>query len=543
MRLLTSSVRNILLLMSGLGTVLLMMAVMYGFTSMNSGIDHFREIEKEQVENERLAMTLVARLKQQVQEWNSVLLRGSDQGQRDKYWGKFQAVETEIQDNARLLLAKLGSDSPAHAKLNEFVDAHAVMALKYREGYEAYVQYDFDSRVGDRVVDGIDRAPTELLYAVAALIKTEMDNALQAAYDEAHQGYITSLILVLVVIVPVAIIYLWGIEARIVRPAKQLAERLQRISQGDFTVSVGIKSHDELGQIADAIRVIRTELSKMIGNVREVAQQLTQGAENLSVITEHTQQGVRQQQQEAEQVASAINQMTASVHEVARNTAATAEAAGEADTKVNEGASVVSGTMQSITQLAKDVQQGADVIRRLETDSENIGTVLDVIRGIAEQTNLLALNAAIEAARAGEQGRGFAVVADEVRTLAQRTQESTQEIHEMIEKLQAGSREAVGVINRGQEQATASVDQATRAKQALDAIRGAVSTIHDMSAQIASASEEQGAVSEEINRNISNIADVIASSAEESVKVYEHSTELSQHAHQLTSAIARFKIF
>jgi methyl-accepting chemotaxis protein len=252
--------------------------------------------------------------------------------------------------------------------------------------------------------------------------------------------------------------------------------------------------------------------------------------------------GIQQQSSEIDQVATAIEEMSATVQEVARNAAAAADAADRANTASSNGNSVVSGVGASIQSLSKEVNQATTIIRELESESDNIGTVIDVIRGIAEQTNLLALNAAIEAARAGEQGRGFAVVADEVRTLASRTQQSTEEIHAMIDRLQQGARNAVNAMQAGQEKSGDSVSKSEEARAALQSIETAVGEINDMNVQIASAAEEQSAVAEEINRNVVAIRDISRQTTAGVQQTAGSSQNLLQVARQLQSLVNEFKV-
>ena len=237
-----------------------------------------------------------------------------------------------------------------------------------------------------------------------------------------------------------------------------------------------------------------------------------------------------------------MNEMTATVQEVASHAAHAAEAATSARDEAQGGQRVVSANIDAIQRLADEVMQTAELINRLAEDSNAIGTVLDVIRGIAEQTNLLALNAAIEAARAGEQGRGFAVVADEVRTLAQRTQESTSEIQDMIERLQAGARNAVEAMEKGRAGAESSVRQAVTAGESLQAINQAVAAISDMNLQIATAAEEQSAVAEEINRNITTINMVADETAVGAEQTAEASQELARLAMNLQRIVSQFRV-
>jgi methyl-accepting chemotaxis protein len=264
-------------------------------------------------------------------------------------------------------------------------------------------------------------------------------------------------------------------------------------------------------------------------------------AKQVSKNSEESNKLVQQQQAETDQVASAMNEMAVTINEVARNAAQAAEAAKRADEKANHSAQEVSETTAAIEKLASEVEEASSVIGQLESDSEAIGRVLDVIREIAEKTNLLALNAAIEAARAGEQGRGFAVVADEVRTLAQRTQQSTEDIRSMIERLQAGANGAVSVMKQSRTQAGAGVTQATRASESLRAITDAVTTINDMNTQIASAVDEQSSVADEANRNISNINRVTKHTAEAMRETAHASSELATMSAALQERLEQFR--
>ena len=253
-------------------------------------------------------------------------------------------------------------------------------------------------------------------------------------------------------------------------------------------------------------------------------------------------EGIMRQRNETEQVATAMNQMTASVHEVSRNAASGASVAQTTAVQSQKGSQVVQNTISGINTLADNVSRASDVIHELEKDSDSIGSVLDVIQGIAEQTNLLALNAAIEAARAGEQGRGFAVVADEVRSLASRTQDSTQEIQAIIEKLQARSKQAVTVMDEGQKQAQVSVELAQSAGEALAEISAGIEELDRVSTQIAVAAEQQGTVAEEINRNVVNINDVSVQNAETANLSTSTSQDLSSLAARVGEAIGSFKV-
>jgi len=335
----------------------------------------------------------------------------------------------------------------------------------------------------------------------------------------------------------------WFLSRLIVNPINAAARAMDDIAAGggDLTCSISMRSKDELGQMCSAFNRFVGKIREIIGPVSDSTARLSDASEHMSSVLEQTRDGVRRQQSETEQVATAMNEMVATAQDMVDNAAMATEATQQADSEAQGGSQVVNQSINRINELAQAVERAATVIQRLEADSESIGTVLDVIRGIAEQTNLLALNAAIEAARAGEQGRGFAVVADEVRSLASRSHQSTQEIQDMIEQLQNGAREAVAVMNEGREQAGASVEQAAKAGESLAAITQAVTRIHDMNQHISEAARQQGSVAEEINRNLSAITEVAEETSQGTESLETASQELGGLSRQLQSLVGHFR--
>ncbi|NWB97903.1 methyl-accepting chemotaxis protein [Pseudomonas gingeri] len=367
---------------------------------------------------------------------------------------------------------------------------------------------------------------------------------LQGDLDTQRKADVFGMAMVGLVIAGLGLLVIWLVGHGIARPLKQMVAMLDDIAQGegDLTRRLTSDRTDELGSIAKGFNTFLIKLQAMISQVVTSVQSVSDSSEHTADIAIRTNQGVHKQMAEIDQVATAVQEMTATAQDVARNATQAAQAASHADMAASDGMRIVKDTSTSIGALALEIGRAVSVVQTLAKDSENINAILTAIRGIAEQTNLLALNAAIEAARAGEQGRGFAVVADEVRNLAQKTQKATEEIQSMIQQLQQGTREVVKVMEDSQTKTDESVQHAAKAAQALESITQAVSVINDMNTQIASAAEEQSAVADDINRNVINIGQVaneVAGGADESSAA---SAQLTKLAEQQRRLINQFRV-
>jgi methyl-accepting chemotaxis protein len=328
----------------------------------------------------------------------------------------------------------------------------------------------------------------------------------------------------------------------VLRPAIEVSAALDSLADGDFRTEIVWTSNDEIGRLASSARRIRDELGDLLRNLVDTAQNLETTASHLADLGADNRAQLDRQREGTSQVATASEELAATAQEVASGAAGAADSANSADAATSEGRKVVAQAVEAINRLEADVSLVGDTLNDLETQSAAIGNVLDVIRGIAEQTNLLALNAAIEAARAGDQGRGFAVVADEVRSLAQRTQESTQEIQTTIEQLQSGSKAAVQAMDQGKQRVAEGVDSTRQAGQALDAIGAAVEAIVGLNTQIATAAEEQGVVAGDVSRNVNGIDHSSEALVDSANQLAETSDRIAAFSSEIVEATHRFRL-
>ncbi|SEE29791.1 methyl-accepting chemotaxis protein [Pseudomonas frederiksbergensis] len=456
----------------------------------------------------------------------------------------------------RLDLSRKGDDSAGQGKIEQadqaLTQAEQLKTTVKDEGYQTVLNEvvghigGFSEKLAEYTgLLAQEKTVYEQLHQRAAQVMERVDQA-YVAEDQSMQAELKKNSLLIIgssaLALLVGLIAAWVITRLIVAPLRSVIRVAQQIASGDLSATVEVTRRDEIGQLMQAMQQMGAGLSSIVSGLQAGIEQLASSAQSLSAVTEQTNLEVSSQKEETEQVATAMNQMTATVHDVARNAEEAAQAAQTADDKVESGQQVVRQSMARIEQLADSATSASSSIESLSAEIQNIGTVLSVIKSVAEQTNLLALNAAIEAARAGEQGRGFAVVADEVRALAKRTQQSTEEIERLVSALRSAAQSSVQQIQNSGELVKLAVSDALQTESALGSIAAAVSLIQQMNQQIAAAAEEQSSVAEEINRSVTSIR---ASADQSSLAMQGNaasSIELAQLGVELKGMVGHFRL-
>ncbi|SFI97687.1 MULTISPECIES: methyl-accepting chemotaxis protein [unclassified Pseudomonas] len=406
------------------------------------------------------------------------------------------------------------------------------------------------SRAGDlqeltRVLNAESAANAEQINVALGKL-TDFNNGQLAIINQSAADQYSSafnwVVGLLIIASLLTMLFAWLLTKSITQPIALALEAAETIAEGNLTRSIKVDGTDEAGRLLLAMQKMQEKLRDTLMRISGSATQLASAAEELNAVTDESARGLAQQDNEIEQAATAVNEMTSAVEEVARNAVSTSEASKNATASAGDGRDLVHETVNAIERMSGDVQSTADLIGNLAEESRDIGKVLDVIRGLADQTNLLALNAAIEAARAGEAGRGFAVVADEVRALAHRTQQSTSEIERMVGSIQGGTQKAVSSMRNSTDRAESTLNIAKGAGLALETINTAVVEINERNLVIAAAAEEQAAVAREVDRNLVNIRDLSTQSSNGAAQTSAASGELTRLAVDLNSMVSRFRL-
>lgn len=487
-----------------------------------------KAVSQEQDSSERLGeFTNIQQLREQVQNARYEVQAYVFSGKESYEIAAITAIDEALKE-----VEQIASDQ-ADGNVSELLTARKTL-LKYREHMGQFKDLQVKVEAAQESMEALSESLLTSTGEITALQGQRRDA--EATQSRQTLSGVAGLAMLL------GLLAAWLITQQIIAPLRLTLSAAARIANGDLSQDLEPGRRDEMGMLQRSMQEMTLSLRKLISGISDGVTQIASAAEQLSAVTAQTSVGVNSQKDETDCVATAMNQMTSTVMEVARNAEEASEAARHADQQARDGDKVVNDAIAQIERLALEVDNSTEAMGKLKLESDKIGGVLDVIKSVSQQTNLLALNAAIEAARAGEAGRGFAVVADEVRGLAQRTQESTEEIEVLIAALQSGTQQVVMTLDASRILTDSSVELSRQAGSALGHITRTVSTIQTMNQQIAAAGEEQSSVAEQINRSVLNVRDVSEQTAASSEETAASSIELARLGVQLQEMVGKFRV-
>jgi methyl-accepting chemotaxis protein len=476
-------------------------SILKSFTLLNA----FDELENTLVQSERDVNDVLSTFKTQVQEWKNVLLRGHDKADREKYWERFKQRESDIQTKFSAMLQNDVISNEAKAEIRQFQKAHGIMATKYREGYDAFVNSGFDPKVGDSYVRGIDREPAKLLGSIADDIASQSATAI----EELKQSARNMLWLILLAAIVLSILSLSYVIARlrsqVINPTKEVAKCISNLANSDYGYALTYTSDHELGVLANSARALQQKLNVSVGQLKDAEKEMSGAFTSLASVSDLIMQGANEQRDTSRSLDTSTDKLKGIVQNLVAITDQVAVATNNSEQNVASCYTTFEKANVGFKQLAQTVTESSDIVTELQTRSTNILKVVNVINEIADQTNLLALNAAIEAARAGEHGRGFAVVADEVRALAAKTQQSTREINDILSSFESEAMSAVTAMNAGKQ---LSDTNAAEAESALERLNTVVRDIQETASVVVAlneAADEQEAVLGQVESIIGSV--------------------------------------
>ncbi|MBT1062788.1 methyl-accepting chemotaxis protein [Bowmanella sp. Y26] len=522
----------------GLGILLVGLLAEYGISLLASEIKRYDQLIQQEVAATNLADKINLNFKRQVQEWKNVLLRGEDQAKRDKYWSSFQTYHKQIQLDVDAYLA-LPLDNNLKQIMQDFKHTHQQLLKSYQNGFQVFQQAGFNHTAGDKAVAGIDREPTAQLEQLSEQLNNYIITRSKETSEASQSAERISAIGLLIAIVVVTSLTAWFMNAKVVKPLTTLITHLRDVSNGKLDKQVLVYSEDEIGQMSKAIEILRQNTLNICEGLDSTQKDLDKVCYSLVDSAGAISQGVTEQNHGTNSVQISVQGMVDTGQTIAADAHKAADSARQANQAADDSIQAMQHTIEAITASSNQIQDTAEVITKLDEDARKIGSVLDVIKGIAEQTNLLALNAAIEAARAGEQGRGFAVVADEVRTLAARTQKSTEEIQQMIANVQRGANSAVSAIQQGQERTSQSVDKVHAANSQLQDVTSTVNLIAQLNDQIVQSAGQQAVISERALANLSELLDIAKLNGVHADSCAEDNQTLLEVKNRMAAVIAR----
>lgn len=480
--------------------------------------------------------------KTQVQEWKNTLIRGNKPKQLSKYWGSFNKHAELIQEKYHYLLSTMPKQQPGYQYTRAFADSYPAMLAAYRKGYEAFVAAGMDIELADASVKGIDRAPTQNLNQAVMAMNNQIDTKKVAMDEQGSTAFTITIIVVFLAILLTMALITWFLDTRVLTPLNRVNRVSKKIAQGDFTGEVRSTTYDQIGQVSSNFSSIQDGLSNALSGISCDVNTLGSTIEDLLGSFGNVTHGLALQIDETKKLSTTMCEMTHSndsvndaIHQA--NTFVT-----DSNELANKGQLLFDDNVKTSQGMLEATHYASDIIADLKKDSDNIGDVVNVINGIAEQTNLLALNAAIEAARAGEAGRGFAVVADEVRSLATKTQLSTQQISQNIAKLQNEADKAVTAMSQGKEQAQISLEQAKKSQEFVDQLHAAFNQISRLNVMIEKEMQTQKQQTDQINHFLYELEMQSAKSQKETQVMDQASDVLTNIYGNIAASIKNFKL-
>jgi len=485
--------------------LLLLAASLVSTNNLRNDLEEFNSLLSHEVAASHGADRVNIEFKRQVQEWKNVLIRGSDDEQRKKYWGKFLKQEKSTQDIAKKLVTLLSFDPTLQSQVKSFISAHESMGKAYRTGFEDFVASGYDHRAGDIAVKGIDRRPSKLLDEIS----TNIDVLAKASSAATVENSKTVVLYAVFLSVFTGLMVLIGsyliLNKEVLKPLRQTAKSIKELSDGNLRAEVSSVGRGEIGLVNTATYELAQQMRGLIGSLNKTSKSLNDASGLFKDQADKQSNAVDEQMLRSEAAANEVNTMSASAQDACDIAGNTQTLTQDTQVQSTQGSAAVDSVDKLMTALRSDITHADETVSALSERVIKVDEVMNVIRGIAEQTNLLALNAAIEAARAGEQGRGFAVVADEVRGLAKKTQHSTQEIATILDDLRRGSESSVQAMHVGQEKTSQAVTQITELAVLWRELSGAIDNISDQNASLNSTANMQSAAAKEVSKFIERL--------------------------------------
>ena len=534
-------IRGRIFLIAGSGTATLLLVAVASLLGLWSAIVSFEQEAQRSVHDERALHRLEVSFKEQVQAWNSVLLRGREGQPMDRYWSDFEQAERTVREHTQRL-AGTASNPEARKLLAEFLVMHAEVGRTYRAAFASLKSGDTETNAGEQRVAVVDRASLQLLVKAADMLSADANAAFAGSKAKAVNTLWAALAGAALVVSAALAILWWLVEKTIMQPIRLAVDSAEEIAKGNLSKRIEVVGGGESQQLLAALASMQASLRSMICEASQMAAAVAEAASGLARSSEQISRGSQAQTEESSAAAAAVEEITVTIGQVADSAESATRLAQSASAAAQDGKSRVERVSEDINAAASTSRSSAQLVGRLTERTDQIGSIVSVIRDVADQTNLLALNAAIEAARAGEQGRGFAVVADEVRKLAERTAKATAEIVDMIESIRVGTGDVVATMSDSAQKVDESVQSAAQAACVLEDIDRQARAARDGVDSIAHLSREQKLATERIAQNVERIARMVEANFHASEEANAAAHELSQRARSLQQTVNHFQL-